>query len=347
MNPTLAPEAPEEDVEPDPARAKSISLPPPRGPISRRLLKALRGRPGPIPTGFKRPADPLADDDLHLALYVCYEMHYRGFPDVDPRWEWEPGLIAFRNKLEQVFEAALLDKYMDEESDLEVVETVKMLANRTQGPSLSSYMSTDATYEQFLEFVIHRSAYQLKEADPHTWAIPRLDGKAKAAMVEIQADEYGGGRYERMHAELFRNTMLALGLNGTYGAYLERIPGVTLATVNLISFFGLHRRLRGATVGHLAIFEMTSSQPNKGYGDGARRLGATPDITEFYDEHVEADSVHEVIAAYDLAGGLAAQEPEQGPMILFGARACAGLDARFSAHVLDCWSAGQTSLRQP
>ena len=343
----LAPEVPEEAVEPDPARAKGISLPSPRGPISKRLFKALRGKPGAIPIGFKVPGDPLSDDDLHLALYVCYEMHYRGFADVDQGWEWEPGLIAFRNELEQVFEAALLDRYMDEQSNLEVVETIKMLANSNTGPSLSSYISADATYEQFLEFVIHRSAYQLKEADPHTWAIPRLDGKAKAAMVEIQADEYGGGRYDRMHSELFRQTMLALGLNGTYGAYLERIPGVTLATVNLISFFGLHRRLRGATVGHLAIFEMTSSQPNKGYGDGARRLGATPQITEFYDEHVEADSVHEVIAAYDLAGGLAIQEPEQGSMILFGARACAGLDARFSAHVLDCWSAGQTSLRQP
>jgi hypothetical protein len=27
---------------------------------------------------------------------------------------------------------------------------------------------------------------------------------AKAALVEIEADEYGGGRVERMHSQLFR-----------------------------------------------------------------------------------------------------------------------------------------------
>lgn len=41
---------------------------------------------------------------------------------------------------------------------------------------------------------MHRSAYQLKEADPHSFALPRVPaGRAKAAFVEIQADEYGGG----------------------------------------------------------------------------------------------------------------------------------------------------------
>ena len=35
----------------------------------------------------------------------------------------------------------------------------------------------------------------------------------------------------------------ALGLDPSYGAYLDLIPGVTLATVNLMSLFGLHRRL--------------------------------------------------------------------------------------------------------
>ena len=35
-------------------------------------------------------ADPLSDDDAALALYVLYELHYRGFEGVDEGWEWEP-----------------------------------------------------------------------------------------------------------------------------------------------------------------------------------------------------------------------------------------------------------------
>ncbi len=103
--------------------------------------------------------------------------------------------------------------------------------------------------------------------------------------------------------------MDALGLDSSYGAYLDHIPGVTLATVNLMSFLGLHRRLRGSIAGHLAYFEMTSSVPNRRYAEALRRLGFGVPATEFFDEHVEADAVHENVAAVDLAGGLARQDP--------------------------------------
>ncbi|EFC84514.1 hypothetical protein FrEUN1fDRAFT_2304 [Parafrankia sp. EUN1f] len=55
--------------------------------------------------------------------------------------------------------------------------------------------------------------------------------------------------------------MRGLGLDARYGAYLDRVPGPTLATLNIASYFGLHRRPRGALVGHLAVFEMTSVEP--------------------------------------------------------------------------------------
>ena len=105
---------------------------------------------------------------------------------------------------------------------------------------------------------MHRSAYQLKEADPHTWAIPRLHGDPKSALVRLQYDEYGEGVTRDAHAELFALHLQRLGLDPTYGAWLDWIPGSTLATTNLVSLFGLHRRWRGALVGHLALFEMAS-----------------------------------------------------------------------------------------
>jgi hypothetical protein len=206
---------------------------------------------------------------------------------------------------------------------------------------------SSASHEQILEFLVHRSAYQLKEADPHSWAIPRLAGQPKAALIEIQTDEYGGGRADWIHAELFARAMDAVGLDSRYGAYLDLIPGATLATVNLMSLFGLHRRWRGAIVGHLALFEMTSSIPNRRYGDGLRRLGFDGDATLFFDEHVEADAVHESIAAVDLAGGLLQVEPELCASLLWGALTLAELDRRWAGEVLTAWRAGHTSLRAP
>ena len=138
-----------------------------------------------------------------------------------------------------------------------------------------------------------------------------------------------------------------MGLNPGYGAYVALLPGITLATVNLMSLFGLHRRLRGAVAGHLAVFEMTSSVPNRRYGLALRRLGYGPEVTDFYDEHVEADAVHESIAAWDLADGLAQLEPDVADDIVFGARALLSLEARWGTHLLDAWSRDESSLLTP
>ncbi|MCW2991143.1 MAG: iron-containing redox enzyme family protein [Solirubrobacterales bacterium] len=320
-----------------------------RGPLSEILLDALRGEPGTFPAApALLVADPLGDDDLHLALYLCYELHYRGLPGADDRWEWDPGLLAFRASLEEVFERALfaaIGPPADGVDGAEMDLALRAIAEADDSPSLSRHLERDGTRDQMLEFLVHRSAYQLKEADPHSWAMPRKHGRPKAALVEVQTDEYGGGRADRIHAELFADAMDALGLDSSYGAFLDVIPGITLATVNLMSLCGLHRRRRGAIVGHLALFEMTSSVPNRRYANGLRRLGFDGRATEFFDEHVEADAVHEAIAAVDLAGGLAEQDPALAPDILWGARALVLVEGRWAAHVLGCWERGETSLR--
>jgi Iron-containing redox enzyme len=327
-----------------------IELPAPRGPLSERLFEALEGppnegleAPGPIDSG-----EAIADEDLQLALYVAYEIHYTGIRGVDESWEWAPSLLAFRAELERPFEAAVAE-LVEPATEAELASVgaaLQEVVAEDPGPPLSRYMETQGTVEQMLEHVTHRSAYQLKEADPHSWAIPRLSPRPKAALLEVQADEYGGGNAERMHSVLFANTMESLGLDPTYGAYLERLPAVTLATVNLVSLFGLHRRRRGAAVGHLAAFEMTSSIPNRRYGNALRRLGFGREATRFYDEHVEADAVHENIAAWDLAGGLAAEEPEVAADILFGARALLQIEALWATHLMESWDRGESSLRE-
>jgi hypothetical protein len=323
------------------------TLPGARGPASELLLERLRDAPHELP-GAVEPGD---DEDLHLALYVCYELHYRGLPGVEDRWEWEPSLLRLRRAWEDGFEAALLAELGPPAADGTTAQdmdvALRAIIDADEAPSLSRHLERRGTVEQVLEFVVHRSAYQLKEADPHSWAIPRLAGPPKAALVEVQADEYGGGRPERIHAELFAKTMDELGLDPTYGAYLDRLPAVTLATVNLMSLLGLHRRWRGAIAGHLAAFEMTSSVPNRRYGRALRRLGFDGPATDFFDEHVEADAVHENVAAVDLAGGLVRQDPALAGDVLWGARALVALEGRWARHLLSSWSAGRSSLRAP
>jgi hypothetical protein len=312
--------------------------------VSEALFAGLRQAPHRL----GEPSGTIAHEDLHLALYCCYELHYRGFEGVDERGEWEPSLLAFRAELERRFEADLLELIGppgEPPDPREIDVRLRELMQADDAPSVSTFIEREASAEQLLEFMIHRSAYQLKEADPHSWALPRLHGRPKAAMVEVQADEYGNGRADDIHAELFAHALEAVGLDRTYGAYLEQIPAVTLATVNLMSLCGLHRRLRGAIVGHLALFEMTSSVPNRRYANGLRRLGYGEDATRFFDVHVVADAVHESIAAVDLAGGLAKQDRKLGADVLWGAKALLAIDGRWARHMMEAWGAEGTSLR--
>ena len=319
-------------------------LPDPRGPMSEAVIHHLRGH---RPRVVQLPAahdDPLDGDDSNLALYLCYELHYRGFVGVPEDLEWDPALLAIRSELERRFEERLLETVPMEASVDDIEAEIVRAIDEANGPSLSSYMLEHGTLEEFREFAIHRSAYQLKEADPHTWAIPRLFGEAKAALVAIQIDEYGHGEDAAVHATLFGDTMDELGLDAGYGAYLSRLPGSTLATVNLMSLFGLHRRWRGALVGHFTVFEMTSVVPMGRYAGALARLGLPPRAQRFYDVHVLADAEHEVVALRRMAAGLARSEPDLIPSILFGAKAVLSIERTFAEHMLDSWRSGVSSL---
>ncbi len=149
-----------------------------------------------------------------------------------------------------------------------------------------------------------------------------------------------------MHAGLFGMSMQRMGLDPTYGAYVDHIPGVTLSTVNLISLFGLHRRLRGALIGHLAAFEMASVPPMRDYAAALRRLGADDWTCLFYDTHVVADAAHQYLAV-DLAESLVQQDPTMARDVLLGARAVAAVEGLMSAHVKAAFDEGRTSLLTP
>ncbi len=292
--------------------------------------------------------DPLTGNDAPLALYTLYELSYRGFDGVDEAWEWDLDMLALRARLERALLARVRERVTRRFGSRVVrqpdgvAEALLALASG-DGPSLSAYMCDRGTIEQMREFAVHRSLYQLKEADPHTWAIPRLAGDAKAALVGIQSDEYGGGNADRMHAELFAATLRALDLDATYGAYIDSVPGTTLSTVNLVSLFGLHRRWRGALIGHLALFEMCSVVPMGRYASALERFGV-PDAVPFYAAHVSADEWHQHVALDDMVAGLLRDEPRLAPDVVFGARALDVVERLFASTMLDAWARGESSL---
>ncbi|HEX5568392.1 MAG TPA: iron-containing redox enzyme family protein [Streptomyces sp.] len=344
------------------AGAVAARLPEPRGALSAAVLDVLAAPPpGPLPASPEAEAadaDPYGDD-LHLALYVCYELHYRGFTGVSAAWEWDPELLRLRAALERVFLAALRRDTRAHSpagtasgagaADVADVAAAldELLVEPAEGGGVSHFLLREGRWWQMREYFAHRSVYHLKEADPHAWVIPRLDGQAKASLVAVEYDEFGGGHGDRVHARLFADLMAGAGLDPSYLRYLDDVPAPALATVNLMSLCGLHRALRGALVGHFAAAEITTAPSARRMARALERMGAAPQCVLFFTEHIEADAVHEQVMRRDVIGDLLAREPELASDVLFGVRATELLEDRLADHLLDAWRRDACSLRHP
>jgi hypothetical protein len=279
---------------------------------------------------------------------MLYELHYEGFQDVPGDREWDSGLLALRGALEDRFLAALRQDVPVAGDDTASRALDELQIEPVDGTdSVSHFLRQQGGLDQLREYAALRSLYHLKEADPHAWVIPRLHGRAKAAMAAVEFDEFGAGRADEIHAELFADLMADLGLDTTYGHYVDAAPAEALASVNLMSLFGLHRALRGALVGHFATVEVTSSPASRRLAEAMRRADAGPAATRFYTEHVEADAVHEQVVRHDVVGGLLESEPDLEADVVFGIRTTTCLEDRFAAMVLGAWRSGSTALRAP
>ncbi|WP_406099381.1 iron-containing redox enzyme family protein [Streptomyces sp. NBC_01013] len=315
-------------------RTGEPALPRGRGDLSEGVLAYLRGS-GELPAlALADEADPYGED-LHLALYVCYELHYRGFGEVAPEREWDPALLEVRAALERRFETALRS---DAPPDADLTATLDaLLVEPVRGTGVSHFLQESGTLEQLRAYAVQRSLYHLKEADPHAWVLPRLSGRAKAGMAAVEYDEFGAGRAERVHARLFADLMADLGLETAYGHYVDEGHAEMLALVNLMSLFGLHRRLRGALVGHFAAVEITSSPSSRRLALAMKRAEAGPAAEHFYTEHVEADAVHEQIVRHDVIRGLLDEEPSLEADVVFGIDATGCLEDRLGERLLSDW----------
>jgi hypothetical protein len=311
-------------------------LPKPRGDLSESLFAILRSAPDLTLPPRVAPSDAT---DAAVSLWVLHELSYRGFEDVAEEAEWDPAFLAVRRDLECDLEERLRARWAGRApyGDDFAAELFSFIEG-DDGPSLARYVQTTATEEQVLDLLRFRSIYHLKESDPTAWVVPRLPLAAKAALAELQYDEYGAGRPNRLHHQLFARGMEAVGLRSEYGAYLDDAPLEVLEMNNALSMFGLHRRLRGAAVGHLAAFEVTSSVPSRRLVQGLGRLGMAEEMIGYYAEHVTADAVHDQLAVRAICGGLVEAEPEQRAEVFFGAFTCLDLEARLATTLLDLWA---------
>jgi Iron-containing redox enzyme len=318
-----------------------MRLPTPRGPLSARVVTML-AEGSPTATEAAKHPYVIQDEDLQLALWALYELAYRGFDGVPDELEWDPDLLRLRAQLESSFEAEIrraVQGLVSSVRDLDdPSEQILAMVERANGVSLSTFLRREGSRSQVLDYLRERSVQQLKESDPQSFVLPRLTGAAKVALSELQYDEYGAGDPARLHQHLYARALHAAGLDPSYGGYIDEVSAVSLASANIMSLFCLNRRLRGAALGHFAAFEASSSVPSRRIAAAIERVGLDTAVSAYFDEHVEADAVHEQIAARDMCGAWVAEHPHLRDDVLMGAAAAVHLDALSAQDMMSRWS---------
>ena len=322
------------------------TLPRARGPLSAALIADLRGETTLVDRTPPDPA-PLGSGDEELALWLLYELHHRGFDDaVDggTEHEWRPDLLALRGDLERRLEQRWRERVAAadlpelpvgaEPADLSRAFFALCEAD-TGAESVARFVQREADEEQLAEVLRQRSIYHVKEQDAAMWTLPRLPDSTKTHLVTIAADEYGNGRPDDLHAQLWARGMRACGLDAAYAAHVDDALPAVLEQNNLMSLLGLHRRLVPAALGHLAAFEVTSAVPSRRVVRGMERLGPPEPMVAYYREHMVADAVHEQLAVRDLVGSYVAEVPGSEPEIAFGAAVCLLAEAATATALLE------------
>ena len=221
-------------------------------------------------------------------------LHYRGFEDVDDACRVAPDLCRAR-RLEADLERRLRAGSPPWPSTATCRPRVRLVEDPT-APSLAPYVQRHADGEQVLAPAAPAVDQPPQGGRPHRLGGAAADRRAKAALVELLYDEYGGGRAARLHSGLFGRGMAASGLDPTYGAYIDEAPTEVLEQNNAMTLFGLHRRLPAAAVGPPRGVRGDQLDAFAPVGPGSAAAGLAGELAAYYPEHVEADAVHEQLA---------------------------------------------------
>ena len=295
--------------------------------------------------------DPLGDDDLQLALYLCFELHYRCFAGVDPAWEWRPDLLAVRAVLEEAFFDALEAEVgpgepvdPDEVGDLLFRARSRRRGRLALAPARGRGRPRAVPRVRRPPLALPAEGGRPAQLGDPAARRPGEDGAAGGAGRRVRRRPAASGCTRRSSPRRCGRSASTTARTPTSTAS-RRDPGDGQPDVGARACAASRR---GAIVGHLAMFEMTSAQPNRRYGNALRRLGF--------------DARGDRLLRRARRGRRGAREhrrlrPRRRP----GARRsrswprtsssapgpCSILEDRFARHLLAAWEQGETSLRRP
>lgn len=292
-------------------------------------------------------------DDAHRALYALYADRVWRAPK-QPRPEYaDTGLRRIRMNLEFGFRHHLarkrgfrpLVKADTGQSTAYWVQSLAFGPHPHDAERWGEFARENVSLDQLKEVVAQRSLFFLREPDPWVYAIPTLNGVAKAGLLDLLLDEYGWGKLERMHSSIYEELLEALGLPARIDHFESSSSWQYLATLNHQWMCALTPEHSHRLLGTIYLTEATSPDAMTNYLAAWKRLGIVdPAVTEFYELHVTADENHREVALNEVVLPACGDDPAALQEVATGIFDARTLEAEFADHLVESFSAGRSSL---
>ncbi len=314
----------------------------PRGPLSLAVMTALTSPPGSL--GPVRPSpdvDAVDDGDFHLALFLCLAAQRPG--SSYPGWEHDDDLRELRHRLQRTFVERIRDesRFASPIFAGDPAETVAALLDHSAASPVVAHLSRFGSLDQLREYVVHRSVQRCADLAPETGVLTSMrDHLAREGARPHVARRGALGPSPDM---ALAEAVAVLNLDPSLGAYVGRVPGITIASANLSTILDRCDRTSVAAVGVDAVSNRFREESWRKLPLTFGRFGISPPLRPPRgDGRVKGTADHAASAA--LTRSMRSLDQAQRRSLLFGVIAALYLERRFSRHVLKAWTSDRPSL---
>ena len=245
--------------------------------------------------GFELLAERSPRDEAD-ALRALLAIHDLSVAPVDAlegreRWQHHPAVTELRWRLERGLLGSLerRDRATRWHLPADAPGAMRAVARIDQVPDVYRWLATVASRDELIQFLALEGGPDGGFDDLVAACQIGLDGPAKLELARNYWDEMGQGSLDRVHTELHRTLVRALGVPAVPR---EEQPVEALERAALGSLLATNRSLQPELVGALGLLELQAGPRCRKVVEGLQRIGAGDDALAFYDEHATVDPHH-------------------------------------------------------
>jgi hypothetical protein len=207
------------------------------------------------------------------------------------RWQHHPAVAELRWRLERELVASLdrRERATGWRLPADAPAAMRAIARIDQVPDVYRWLATSASREELVEFLALEGGPDGGFDDLVAACQVGLDGRPKLELARNYWDEMGQGSLDRVHTELHRKLVRALGLPAIRR---EEQPVEALERAALGTLLATNRSLQPELVGALGLLELQAGPRCRKVVEALSRVDAADDALDFYVEHAAVDPHH-------------------------------------------------------